>query len=910
MALSTNMISGLSSGIDWQNMVTQLIAVDRKKEDVITAKQTAYSNKLKEWQSFNTKLLAMKTAAGNLKSAENFFVYKAAMATDNASVSAASLLSVTASETASIGSYTFKINHLATAQKLSSGSFSGASSALGDDYAGDIIINGSVITIEATDTLSSLKNKINNANSGATPTGVTASIISYGTNDARLTLTSDSTGAEGISLQNGGATDILNALGFTKTGVKGDVANTAAGSAMTSSTLLKEIDGYTGYASGDYVHLEGTDTNGNTVSNDTLILSDATTAGDLLTKIQAVFGDVTASITGSGKLSIVDNTTGTSPLVVKISMKDNGGADDATVKFDANGDLGSMWNREVVAGADASITVDGVTTTRSSNVIDDLIDGVTLNLLKADTNTLVTMNIGRDMDAIVSKVNAFVKSYNDVSSYIHTQSSYDATKNQAGGVLFGDGTLSSVKTDLTSILVQSVWGVSSDYSTMGLVGISVDKEGQLSVNDAKLRGYLQTNFNDVQQLFNATGTTSAGSLSYIQHENSTKAGEYTVHIDTAATRSTSAASDNISLTGDETLTIAEGSKTATVSLTSGMTMSQIVNAINGELANMYSQILAGGESLFADSGQAASITSATKLNSIYDSTGQSANLANGDVISFSGTNHSGVGVSGSYTISDVTTDSVQGLLSAIETAFNNQVTAAMDSSGRIVVTDKTEGSSTMALSFDYAQAHALDFGTVSTTNSGGQTGRYAMAITASADTGGHLVLAHGTYGSGHSFTIHQQNNLLWTGGDLTVDNGVDVAGTINGEAATGSGQTLTGTDGDANVSGLVVQYTGTDSGIDAGTIKLTLGVAELYDRALFHITDSVGGYVSFKQQSLQSSIDGFQKQIDAMEALLAKKQERMTNQFVTMELALQKIQSQSNWLAGQLNSASNGWQQL
>jgi len=1029
MATSTNLISGLSSGIDWQSMVTQLIAVDHKNVDLISSKKTAYSAKLTEWQSVNTKLLALKTAAGKLKDADDFNVYKADMTSNSSTVGASDLLAVTTSSSASVGSYNLKITNMAAAQKLSSASFSSITSALGSGYAGDLLINGTVINIAATDSLTAVKEKINNGNSGTIPTGVTASIISYGTGDNRLILNSDSTGATGINLQNGGVTDILNNFGFADTsrtaknhlaggdrtdrftsttgsiqsllslnstqtsgagdivingqavgaidfstdslstlqtkftaagltatittetedsktyyrlmvsgaantytdenniletlgmlkggvsdvyGVAGDVANTSTGSVITADTLIKDIDGYTGYAITDYVHLEGTDTNGNPISDDSLVLSDATTVGDLLSKIESLFGDVTASITGEGKLSVVDNTPGASPLAFKIGIKNSGGSADDTLKFDADGNMGSavsVRKREIVAGEDASLTVDGVTVTRSENTIDDILTGVTLDLLKADEGTTITLNIDRDTDTLMSNISAFVASYNNISSYIHTQGSYDETKQETGGILFGDGTLSSIKSDLTSILTGSVWGVSSDYATMGLVGISVDQEGTLSVDESKLRGYLTTNFNDLQKLFSANGTTSVGTLSYISHSNETKQGEYAVIITEAATKSTSAASDNTSLSGAEVLTITEGTSTATVSLTSSMTMTQIVNALNSELSTVYTQTLAGAEQLYADSGQVAEITASTNWNTVFDSAGLSANLAKDDIISFSGTARNGTSISGSYQISNVASDTIQGLLTAIETAFSSQVTAAINTAGRIVITDKTSGSSSVALSFDYTQAHDLDFGSVLTTNTGGQNGRYAMGITASADTGNHLVMSHDSYGTGNSFTIQQQNNLLWTGGDQTVDNGKDVAGTINGEAATGSGQTLTGDSGEANIDGLVIKYTGTTT-LEEDTVKLTLGVAQLYDRALFNITDSSEGYVGYKQQSLQNSINGFQTQIEEMEARLGRKQEQMINRFVMMELALQKIQSQSNWLAGQLTAASKGWMSM
>ena len=45
-----------------------------------------------------------------------------------------------------------------------------------------------------------------------------------------------------------------------------------------------------------------------------------------------------------------------------------------------------------------------------------------------------------------------------------------------------------------------------------------------------------------------------------------------------------------------------------------------------------------------------------------------------------------------------------------------------------------------------------------------------------------------------------------------------------------------------------------------------------------------------------------------MEARLERKREQLLNRYMQMELALQKIQSQSNWLSGQLTAAANGWQ--
>jgi flagellar hook-associated protein 2 len=1035
MGLSTSLISGLSSGINWRDMIDQLMQVEHRRVDLVTSKKTDDESKLSEWQSFNTSLLTFKTAAEDLREADAFNLYLANLSTNSATVEASDLLSVSTTSSAAKGSYNLTISNLATAQKLSSNSFSSLTTALGSAYAGEIVINGKAVSIAATDDLADVRDKINNLNSGTTPTLVTASIVSYGTTDHRLVLTSDTTGATGISLLNGTATDVLGSFGLIETaagsydvkntiaggaqsdrfksvsqtiksllglttaessttlrirdaagtytnnitidlatadlydirdaingakgsagisasvvtetvdsvtyyrlqiegihasdpfdddknifqtlgliqggvgdvlGVKGTAAMTTGGAAITAATKLVDIDGYLDWTSGDKIDFTGKSTANGDVSASFAITA-TSTVQDLLDAVESAYGDVIATVTGDGKIQIADNaqTSGSSYLNVTFTESVASG----TLDFGTFGAAASLRKREIVAGEDAVLVVDGVTVTKTENTIDDVIAGVTLNLLKEDAGTSVTLNVDRDIDAILEKINTMVAGYNEVSGYISTQQSYDMDTQEKGGVLFGDGTLSSVKSELQSTMIQTVWGVSSQFSSLGLVGINLGNDGTLSVDTDKLSGYLRTNFNDVRGLFASGGVASTGTLQYLTHSQDTQAGEYTVHITNAALQSTSTSNTAVSgtLGTSETLTLTEAGKTATVSLTGAMSKTDIVNAINAELDTVYTETLVGAESLYADAGRAAAITSSTTWNSIYDSGGGPANLANGDTIEFSGVTREGAVVSGTYTISDVAADTVQGLLSEIQVAFGNSINATVDSSGRIVIADKSSGNSSLSLTLDTSGAHDLDFGTVATTNTGGREGRYAIAVTATVDGSDRIVLTHDDYGSGHSFTIAESADLLWTGGDQTVANGEDVAGTINGEAATGLGQNLTGDSDEANIDGLTIRYTGTAENVDAGTVKLTLGVAELFSRSLYSITDPSEGYLAFKQTSLQNEIEGYETQIEQMEALLERRAETMINRFVAMELALSKIQQQSSWLSGQLSAAQSAW---
>ncbi len=119
--------------------------------------------------------------------------------------------------------------------------------------------------------------------------------------------------------------------------------NTASSAVITAGSLIKEIDSYRDWAADDYIVLEGTKANnGGTVSDGTFTISATKTVGDLLSKIESLFGDVTASVTADGKIMVVDNTAGTSSLAIKISVKNSAGTTDNTIGFHADGNQGTV----------------------------------------------------------------------------------------------------------------------------------------------------------------------------------------------------------------------------------------------------------------------------------------------------------------------------------------------------------------------------------------------------------------------------------------------------------------------------------------------------------------------------------------------------------------------------------------
>ena len=191
--------SGLSSNIDWSSIVDQLVNLDEARTVTpLTTQITKRTAQKVAWTKFQGLTEKMNDSARALR-AGGIGGYLA-----TASLSATtgrSLVGVSATSTALPGNYKVEVLQLAQAAKVSGSAVASSTAALG--FTGDFAINGTSVNIAATDTLSDVRNKINSGNTGATPTGVTATILSNGTGGGRLVLTRDSAGGSGITLTEG-----------------------------------------------------------------------------------------------------------------------------------------------------------------------------------------------------------------------------------------------------------------------------------------------------------------------------------------------------------------------------------------------------------------------------------------------------------------------------------------------------------------------------------------------------------------------------------------------------------------------------------------------------------------------------------------------------------------------------------
>ena len=149
------------------------------------------------------------------------------------------------------------------------------------------------------------------------------------------------------------------------------------------------------------------------------------------------------------------------------------------------------------AATDASLTVNGIAFTRSSNQISDVIEGVNLNLTST-TDTNFTLSIDRDISEAKGNIIAFVSMFNEAS-----QEFRNLTNSETDGPLRGDSIFRSIVRNMRSIVIGTSSTGGDSVSSLSDIGISIDRTGQLLFDEAKLETALTSNFDDVVSLFSA-----------------------------------------------------------------------------------------------------------------------------------------------------------------------------------------------------------------------------------------------------------------------------------------------------------------------------------------------------------------------------------------------------------------------
>jgi flagellar hook-associated protein 2 len=165
---------------------------------------------------------------------------------------------------------------------------------------------------------------------------------------------------------------------------------------------------------------------------------------------------------------------------------------------------------------DAQMDVNGVSVTRSTNTISDVVDGLTFNLYAPTTSSTSTVggvttttytpariDLARDTSVITAKVEALVKAYNAFEEDLKILGDRDSEVEEFGGALANDGFLRTVRSQVRSMLITESSSPGTTVKAARDVGLGFDRDGVLQLDKTRLTARLQDNFAEVAQMFTA-----------------------------------------------------------------------------------------------------------------------------------------------------------------------------------------------------------------------------------------------------------------------------------------------------------------------------------------------------------------------------------------------------------------------
>jgi flagellar hook-associated protein 2 len=748
MSLSGINFSGLSSGIDTDSIISQLMKLQQRPITKMQQQQQTIQQQQAAITQISALISSVQAAAGALDSTTGFTQVTATNSDDT-------ITKITASSGAQTGSHTVKVTQLASSQKLGAAVLTSNTDGLGVD--GQIVINGKAIKVSSTDSLQTLVSNINGAQAG-----VNASIISPGANQYQLVLGSNTSGSAGaISLSDvAGGTILRTKLGIigATVSVRSPITNGAASNLFgDSATSVGTLIGLTSPPAGTI------SINGSAVTQQIDFATDSLSAIAAKINNSNITG-VTASI-----VTVTDPTTSTSKQQLQIA-----GTSGTPTFTDSNNiltTLGILQNAptsELAQAKDSKFELDGISMTRGSNTVTDALSGVTIQLVEDTASPTTQFSVDPDITGMKSSVGGLVSAYNQLMTSFGNVASFDS-ETMKGGILFGDVTVQSAVDQITDALTNQVQGLTGNYTALAQIGITLDKTGQLTVDDAQLTKALQTDRNAVSRIFKATGQATDSAVAFISATRSTKASPST------------------------------GYRVA---------VSQVATQ--------------------------ASVTAGTAHTA--------DNNPDSEVLTFSGTAFA----AGTRSLILSPNNSLDGIISQINA-------------------DST-----------------------------------ISAVLTATKVNNQLALTAKQYGAGSSFLVSSSqaaavNNSGIGLASLTAT-GLDIAGTISGEAATGKGQILTGNKGNANTDGLVLRISSQLTG-DHGAIVVTQGVAAQMKYLGNGFSDTVDGSFTKYVSSLGDQITDLTDQIKEAQDRTQSYADNLRRQFSAMESAISALKSSQNSLA-------------
>jgi len=500
------------------SLITSYIANENEKLITpITKRVSKYQSLSSVYSILSSKLDKFKSLLTNLRSTESSSLFNA----KSAASSNTSFITASAGNSASVGAYGIRVNQLAKNDLLVSQELSStlANAVTGTQYftvktgdgSGGEYISNIEVALTGTETNQTVMEKIRDAINAdkavvSSSSMSTSSSYSGGTSTFKINLN----GTEKSITVNGGGTyeDLIDELvSKINTDVSGVTAEKVVDSPNPGNVKLKlTVGDASKYIS--ITHESGFD-----------LVSDLNIG---VTKEKGASGIVTASVlspvSGFSQFTLTTKETGVDFRIKELSDNStysalssiglNLGSNRPTFNQSTDPDTTGYVYSDITVNSqlNAIIEFNGLNIQRNSNVVSDLVSGVTFSLksLMEPTDPNVNVTVTADTSSIKNKIEDFITQFNDIYNYIKAQQ--ESSNTTGRGVLSSDGNASTLLSTLSELVYSKVPGISDqNINTLYQIGLTFNSNTGLSISDSsKLEQKIRDNGDEIAALFNST----------------------------------------------------------------------------------------------------------------------------------------------------------------------------------------------------------------------------------------------------------------------------------------------------------------------------------------------------------------------------------------------------------------------
>lgn len=291
------------------------------------------------------------------------------------------------------------------------------------------------------------------------------------------------------------------------------VSNATTAPTVAAGTLTFNFGTYETTGTGDDAV-----TTFNGTSSQTITLPEGKTSlSDLRDAINSAGIGVTASIVNNGKIDQLVIASTAEGAASGFTMSGTDGL--AGFSYDASTGATSTLST-LDAAQDAKLKVGGIEISRSSNVIDNAVEGLTLNLLDSKPGTTLRVSVSSDREAAKTAISDMVTKYNEAMTLLQNLTSYTPasesdTEEAVAGTLVGDGTTRNLMRALRSTMGEGIsglgkiLGMSLDSDGKASLGIAIGSDGMITMDTGKLDTALANSSADISSFL--TGTSGFAS---------------------------------------------------------------------------------------------------------------------------------------------------------------------------------------------------------------------------------------------------------------------------------------------------------------------------------------------------------------------------------------------------------------